>query len=249
MKNKKKKAFTLAEVLITLAIIGIVAAITIPTLMANYQKVQYVAELKKAYAEMTEALKLMANDSGCPDNLVCTGLFDDNVDSLSFGNECKKYFKLSKDCGVYNSSDERTKCFSDSVSDNYDGSDPYGYGRYNLNNGYRYNFITADGFAISLTNYKSNCENHWSVAESKACATVNIDVNGFKGPNNVGRDIFKFIITTQNGPTLYPAGGSDDGHEGRWINSGNKIVACYDKNTLGWECAGRIMEEGWQMNY
>ncbi len=36
--TKQTSAFTLAEVLITLAIIGIVAALTIPTLISNYQK-------------------------------------------------------------------------------------------------------------------------------------------------------------------------------------------------------------------
>jgi prepilin-type N-terminal cleavage/methylation domain-containing protein len=43
-----KKAFTLAEVLITLAIIGVVAALTIPTVVRNYQKTQTVTQLKKS---------------------------------------------------------------------------------------------------------------------------------------------------------------------------------------------------------
>jgi len=49
LKKGNKKGFTLAEVLITLGIIGVVASLTIPTLMANYQKVQYVTGLKRAY--------------------------------------------------------------------------------------------------------------------------------------------------------------------------------------------------------
>ena len=47
---KKKTAFTLAEVLITLGIIGVVAAMTLPTLINNYQKKETISKLKKVYA-------------------------------------------------------------------------------------------------------------------------------------------------------------------------------------------------------
>lgn len=53
-----KKAFTLAEVLITLGIVGIVAAITIPTLIAGYQKKEAVNALKKMYSSLTQATKM-----------------------------------------------------------------------------------------------------------------------------------------------------------------------------------------------
>ena len=51
-----KKGFTLAEVLITLGIIGVVAALTMPTLMSNYRKHQTVTQLKKAYSEISQAI-------------------------------------------------------------------------------------------------------------------------------------------------------------------------------------------------
>ena len=53
----KKSAFTLAEVLITLGIIGVVAAITLPTLVANYQKQILVNQLKKTYTTLNEGFK------------------------------------------------------------------------------------------------------------------------------------------------------------------------------------------------
>lgn len=49
---KYKKAFTLAEVLITLGIIGVVAAITIPGLITKYQKLATVVKLKKVYSQL-----------------------------------------------------------------------------------------------------------------------------------------------------------------------------------------------------
>src|SRR5574344_915178 len=61
---KKSLAFTLAEVLIVLGIIGIVAALTIPTLMANVQKQQYVTALKKFYSTQTEGFaRMLAEDN------------------------------------------------------------------------------------------------------------------------------------------------------------------------------------------
>ena len=52
-----KKAFTLAEVLITLAIIGIVAAVTIPSVIANYQQQEFKTGLRKAVSVLNEAIQ------------------------------------------------------------------------------------------------------------------------------------------------------------------------------------------------
>lgn len=56
--------FTLAEVLITLGIIGIVAALTIPSMMSNYKKKQTAVQLKKAYSDISQALKLSEVSNG-----------------------------------------------------------------------------------------------------------------------------------------------------------------------------------------
>ncbi|MCD7879492.1 MAG: type II secretion system GspH family protein [Candidatus Gastranaerophilales bacterium] len=53
-----KRAFTLAEVLITLVIIGVIAAITVPTIMANHQKQETAAKLKKFYSTLSNAIQL-----------------------------------------------------------------------------------------------------------------------------------------------------------------------------------------------
>lgn len=56
--------FTLSEVLITLGIIGVVAAITIPLLVANYEKKKTVAILKKSYSELNQALMMAERENG-----------------------------------------------------------------------------------------------------------------------------------------------------------------------------------------
>ena len=87
----KKTAFTLAEVLITLGIIGVVAAMTIPTLMMNYQKQVWESKLKKTYSVATNACERM--------------LIEENVSSVdetevygSISNDTlKKYFKIMQE--------------------------------------------------------------------------------------------------------------------------------------------------------
>ena len=66
----KKCAFTLAEVLITLGIIGVVAAITIPGLITNYQKHVVETKLSKFNATMNQAMRLSMVDNGDPDSWV-----------------------------------------------------------------------------------------------------------------------------------------------------------------------------------
>ena len=64
MKILKNKAFTLAEVLITLGIIGVVAAMTIPTLMTKYQKHVALTRLKKTYSQLNQVFKLLNEEQG-----------------------------------------------------------------------------------------------------------------------------------------------------------------------------------------
>ena len=61
---KKRNAFTLAEVLITLGIIGIVSAMTLPTIIANGKKQETVSRLKKFNSMMLQAILLSQNDNG-----------------------------------------------------------------------------------------------------------------------------------------------------------------------------------------
>ena len=61
---KQKVAFTLAEVLITLGVIGVVAAITMPTLISNYQKHVTINRLKQTYTILYGAIKRSEADNG-----------------------------------------------------------------------------------------------------------------------------------------------------------------------------------------
>lgn len=252
MKNVKLSAFTLAEVLITLGIIGVVATMTIPTLINNYQKKQYVSSLQKAYTQFNQVLIKLAEENGCAGDLACTGLFENDENSEILGKEIAKHFKVLKDCGV----EANAGCFASTLKTNYDGtgSDSVDYDASVT----RYKFITVDGISYRLGNYNNNnCNNSWSTGVTghmkKTCGIVLIDVNGpKKGPNYLGRDIFNFFITNGNGPLLYPDGGADSNYNGTnnwWKNPSTNEPRWCLPGAMGWRCAGRVMEEGWEMNY
>lgn len=107
MKTKKNKlkyyklkyiaAFTLAEVLIVLGIIGIIAEMTIPTLMMNVQKQVMSTSLKKFYSTMNQAILLSSNDNGPSTEWTYVGS-GSNADALNFFNtyfaSYLKYLKI-----------------------------------------------------------------------------------------------------------------------------------------------------------
>lgn len=249
MKQNKlfnyKNAFTIAEILITLGIIGVVAAYTIPTLMNNYQKTQYIVGLQKGYSTVNQALKQMAADYGCVNDLKCTGLFTGEYwqAQTKLGDELVKHFKIIKNCKNV----QGQGCFASKIVINYDGSLTNGYADISDNYNYTYKFITNDGMSIGTQNSATNCGYNGGGASgpmNQQCGYVIIDVNGPKGPNYMGRDVFMFFITNGKGALLYPQGGVYVG--GGWWKSNN---LCTETNKDGYSCSGRILEESWVMNY
>lgn len=249
--EKNKRAFTLAEVLIVLAIIGVVAAMTIPTLLNNYDKTAYITALKKFYSNTNQVLSLMAADNGCPGDIACTGLFSNHSDGGKyFGDTFAKYFKVSQNCGLSNTGDPGPiNCWADSINKAYDGSNS----SFNKNDDdFYYKFTTIDGMSVGVTvveDFAFDCKTSYSKKGngpmSKICGYLDVDINGRKGPNREGRDVFFFYITNGNGPQLYPIGGPDDDWNGEWVESG----WCNSDTPKGYYCAGRILEENWQMTY
>ncbi|MDR1168393.1 MAG: type II secretion system GspH family protein [Heliobacteriaceae bacterium] len=77
----KKYGFTLAEVLITLAVIGVVAALTMPALVSNYRKNVVVTRMKKFYSVFSQAFKLLEAQEGDLENIPVPEI-DHNSDSL-----------------------------------------------------------------------------------------------------------------------------------------------------------------------
>lgn len=102
----KKYAFTLAEVLITLGIIGVVAAITIPSLVTNYQKHVVETKLAKFNSTMNQAMRLSMVDNGDPDGWVEQSREYTYADMVDFMNTYflpyMKYVKMERSSSNYN---------------------------------------------------------------------------------------------------------------------------------------------------
>ena len=184
LKNVRRCAFTLAEVLITLGIIGVVAALTLPTLIQNHQKQVYVTGLKKAYSNIQNAFSKAMLDEGvtewrqseCYSNVAlydCT-LASEGKDAniLDNSNNClnnlQKQFKGSETT----TPDWGTKFFS---------------ARYLMA------FTTSDGMIYNLDSGSISYNNDafgWNLG----FGIFIVDVNGKKGPNKFGRDKFVFEV-------------------------------------------------------
>ena len=107
--NNRRAAFTLAEVLITLGIIGIVAAMTIPTLISNYNKRQTVTKLKQTYSILSQALTMAQVKEGDTSTWDVGGIYGTSTDDPNFSSReatekfvskyLIPYVKVSKDYG------------------------------------------------------------------------------------------------------------------------------------------------------
>ena len=173
-----KKGFTLAEVLITLGVIGVVAALTLPSVIANYQKKETAIRLKKFYSTMLNVIKLSENDNG---DMYTWDFPKDGYDT-SINTFFQKYYlpymNHSQECYDAN-------CF---VKLHYTVTMLAGN---NLGGSVLANYIvtTSDG---SYIYFLPNTPNGyiWMFA----------DINGRKGPNRIGRDIFVFDIYAHPNP-------------------------------------------------
>ena len=247
MYNTFKFAFTLAEVLITLAIIGVITAMTLPALINKTNNTEMVVGAKKYQSVLSQAIKKYQLDNGCIGDLSVCNAFSGDGDHTAAWDALKPYFNLTKDCGI----NTGQGCFplgvtyktihtvTTTVFDNE--SDPKG--------------SLADGSSMRLYDYSGNCTYDTS-RENKdpmyhACGYFTVDVNGYKPPNRIGRDTFRWFVTRQG---IIPAGNSDDSTYANtdksprcdpgYSGSGSNAVI----NNGGYGCTAKILTEG-AMNY
>lgn len=195
-----KFGFTLAEVLITLGIIGVVAALTLPTVIANYQEKVLVSKIKKAYSSIQNAIILAQQDSGnIGDNEF---LFNSSDGFLKVTENFAKYFNGAKVCKK--SQDCKDKIYqikwADSPSYNSSGNATEFGNMAPM-------IILNDGCIVRVSELTPNCDNvrtettynkkgEASTRENhvKYCAIVYFDVNGALPPNQFGQDNFSFTV-------------------------------------------------------
>lgn len=221
-KSANDRAFTLAEVLIALAIIGVIAALTVPNLMHKLEKQGYVSGLKKAYSILSNATRLIIAENGTPK--AADGGWADST--LHMYELYKSHLKNAKECGM------ASGCFLERTEYKFLNGSVQHFS-WDMN-GTRRTLILADGVQSAFVFYDNdggrNCSSAWNGSKN-FCAEIFVDVNGSKKPNTFGRDLFRFVLK-ENG--LYPSGCDYDD--------------CLYAGSTGWGCACTVLKEN-AMNY
>lgn len=173
---KKFNAFTLAEVLITIGIIGIVAEITIPTLITNFQTQVYKTAYKKSYSIASQAVVTASNDG----SFVSRSGWTDAADNTTNWQAFKTKFLIAKDCD--GTIVPLSSCW-DTTGEQFNGSSAP--------------VATDPGFI-------DNSGMTWVQGSSGgvgviATGDVFVDTNGFKGPNKFGQDRFRLAFWPPGG--------------------------------------------------
>ena len=205
------KAFTLAEVLITLSIIGIVAAMTLPTLIQKKQDKELISMTRKVYADINNAFLLSQQDYGViGDN---SFLFNATDEAFTIAKNLAKYLNGAKVC-------EKA---SQKGCSQYYYDIKYATLRVDSNNSgivqtsnYDPKIIFSNGAVLRISTNKSGCAtkeytsnvvdeygrpvknpdgtNKTNTYTSSICANLFFDVNGNKQPNQFGRDAYWFFV-------------------------------------------------------
>lgn len=233
----RNKAFTLAEVLITLGIIGVVAAITIPALITTHQKKVTVTKLKKAISILNQAYRLSFDDNG---DASAQEAMDMGTVQY-FNTYWAPYIKTATLCKG------PTTC-------NYKSNFPFkvlngttsnsGFGGFNpaSKTTSRVPFLTSDGFLYIIHVYGGSGQydengNMIQVAVNE----INLDINGFAGPNTYGKDVFilRRIYEEGKGPIVVP---------NCYDSSLDTINQDCSKTGAGSCCAEKIRRASWEID-
>lgn len=212
--------FTLSEVLITLGIIGVVAALTIPTLIQNANERATVSQVKKVYATLSSAYTLAVQENGPPDTW----------DLSQRGNLIKilaPYLNASKTC--FPQTVASHDCVPNDIYTALNGAARWGYlGNWAL----PYSLSLANGTGLVEMYIYDGC----SGSGTRTCGYFIFNVNNKKGKDNLlGKDHFEIGLTTKG--FFFDGYNSSDSTVKAWCDpkySGGS-------NTQGFTCAVYMM--------
>ena len=240
--NICRAAFTLAEVLITLGVIGVVAAMTMPVLITNYQKHVTVNRLKKSVSSLSQAMTRAQADYGdmsgwdflqAGDNLTEDAESVREKRETFVKNYIMQYMQIVKDCGPNNIN----KCYDYSVSslDRSSFKMMMSYGRM---------FLTADGalYSIAVDSTITTDDDGKPISVSTGDLLVNIDINGAQGPNLLGRDVFLLQLDPSDKKLkMFGAGVSRD------VLKNDSWWGCNSRTSKRYYCGALIEHDSWQI--
>ena len=183
--SRNAGAFTLAETLITLVIIGVVAALTIPTLMQKKIEDDTVSRILKIYKNLSAAVQTYQLENGCIGHISnCDISNNASIDQIikrhmAIANSCSS----AAQCQAADWLPDRDTMLTGALQNSaWEGASKYSHHAYLLN----------DGMIVSLH------------TESSRNVLIMVDVNGKKGPNRVGKDVFNMTLGARHGDVVDP---------------------------------------------
>ena len=212
MKNYSfKRGFTLAEVLITLGIIGVVAALAIPTLVSKYQEKVLVNKAKKGYAILMQALERYNSDNYSANSY--SYLFKANESDVDVLSKLVSYMRVEKICERYTDAPcggsypvKNTKPKNNGQG--FNSADGVWGARAVLNDGMIIGLqnqnekTTSCGYDYTYPTKDENGNPITATGTTYQCGRIWIDTNGIDGPNRYGSDVFAFTVKQQ---TIVPS--------------------------------------------
>ena len=197
----RKSAFTLAEILIVLTILGIVATMVISSTVKNVGERQTITKLKKEYAAITNALDIAVIENGPVSSWGWFGRGD-----LSKGEQANvilqtlvPYLNVVRNCGNTDDSCATSTTYKSlNTSVNWHDGSP--------NASMFARALLKDGSLIFINTLptSSTCSDG---GHKDTCAYIKIDINGSNPPNRIGVDTFDFLL---NSAKITPGGSPDD---------------------------------------
>lgn len=217
-----KRAFTLAEILITLGIIGVVASLTIPTLVNNYRKKQFQSSLKKEYSVLLQALEMYKQDNG--EYLKLSDCYGKHA---CLKKNIQPYLKVLIDCGNVQASSDKSCALNGYYSGKY---------IYKTYSGHQANENKLDDGQLILND---GAQLLFEGTDYSTSFYISVDINGYrKLPNKWGEDLFTFQLM-ENGKLL-PMGAPETDYQSPGFCSRET-----DLNLVNWlngiACANRAI--------
>ena len=234
--SSRKTAFTLAEVLITLGIIGVVAALTLPVITEKVNEIIMVNKLKKVYSVLSQAMLYTAAADGDYSSL---SLQNGSIQSTEqwYRKALKPQLHITKECI------NTTGCWAKGVK-TLNGAKPYAsMGDKGIGDDIIV-FRTNDGYNVSIDAYSYSAEGRFGVKLKNTgndYLVVFADVNGDKKPNLVGKDIFMFIFSPDIG--FVPAGRNETDEV---VNA--NCSSADTSNQSGYYCFEKIVRNNWHID-
>lgn len=189
MKMRKNKAFTLAETLVVMGIIGVVAALTIPNLSSSTANKENVARVQKAYSTINEAFERVQAEYGNIQRWPSRDFgWDGNNATDFFANRMSEYLKVSKNCAR----NANQGCMASSVKYLNGTSTTSGYSAVTDADTSAYKMILADGTGLAIR-------------VASGAIFMNVDIDGpRKGSGTIGKDWFGFVYDRYSTKKVIP---------------------------------------------